>query len=137
MIPRALIVALVLPALLSSPLPAHAAQRLVIQKYAPRSRGVYLSVRLKPGRQYRVDIGSPKHEPFSGMGGEYYTYVRNQQLLVATKPFQVQGTTPKSFTVQQKISGTVQGWILYIQVQVMRGVGVVLRVYDVGKRSVH
>ena len=58
----------------------------------------------------------------------------NQRLFTATKPFQLKGTTPKSFTVQQGIKGNVTGWILFMDVSLVRGKTVTVRVFDLGKR---
>jgi hypothetical protein len=114
--------------------PVHAAAKLVAQNTSKTTGGVYLSVRLVAGHQYRVDVGAPKHFPFSGLGGENYTYVSNQHLFTATKPFQLSGTTPKSFTVHQRIKGNVTSWILYMDVALARGKTVTVRVFDVGTR---
>jgi hypothetical protein len=113
---------------------AQAAAKLVAQKTSTTSGGVYITLRLIAGHQYRVDIGAPKHLAFSGLGGQNYTYVSKQHLFTSTKPFQVKGTTPKSFTVKQGIKGNVTGWILYMDVSLLRGKTVTVRVFDLGKR---
>ncbi len=131
---RFLIVLLSFSAILAWAPPAQAAATLVAQKTSTTNGGVYMSLRLVAGHHYRVDVGAPKHFAFSGMGGENYTYVSNQHLFTATKPFQLKGTTPKSFTVRQRIKGNVTGWILYMDVSLVRGKTVTIRVFDLGKR---
>lgn len=133
MVKRFLMVVLCFSALVTSATGAHAAAKLVAQKTSTTS-GVYLTVRLVVGHRYRVDVGAPKHFAFAGLGGENYTYVSNQHLFTASKPFQLKGTTPKSFTVQQRIKGDVTGWILFMDVSLVRGKTVTVRVYDLGKR---
>jgi hypothetical protein len=113
---------------------AQAAPKLVAQRTSTTSGGVYITLRLIAGHQYRVDVGAPKHLAFSGLGGQNYTYVSNQHLFTSTKPFQVKGTTPKSFTVKQGIKGNLTGWILYMDVSLVRGKTVTVRVFDLGKR---
>lgn len=130
---RFLIFVLCFSALIASATEADAAAKLVAQKTSVGG-GVYLTVRLVAGHRYRVDVGAPKHFAFSGLGGENYTYVSNQHLFTASKPFQLKGTTPKSFTVQQRIKGDVTGWILFMDVSLVRGKTVTVRVYDLGKR---
>lgn len=131
---RFLIVVLCFCGLLASAPGAQAAAKLVAQKTSVGTGGVYLTLRLIVGHQYRVDVGAPKHLAFSGLGGENYTYILNQQLLQSSKPFQLKGTTPKSFTVQQSVKGNVTGWILYMDVSLARGKTVTVRVFDLGKR---
>jgi hypothetical protein len=131
---RFLALALCLFAFLAYAPQAHAAARIVAQKTSKTTGGVYLSVRLVAGHRYRVDVGAPRHSPFSGLGGENYTYVSKQHLFTATKPFQFRGTTPKSFTVRQRIKGNVTGWILYMDVSLARGRTVTVRVFDMGTR---
>jgi hypothetical protein len=131
---RFLIVVLCFCGLLASAPGAQAAAKLVAQKTSVGTGGVYLSLRLVAGHQYRVDVGAPKHLAFSGLGGENYTYVSNQRLFTSSKPFQLKGTTPKSFTVQQSVKGNVTGWILYMDVSLARGKTVTVRVFDLGKR---
>jgi len=130
---RFLILVLCFSAMIASATAAQAAPKLVAQKTSTTS-GVYLTVRLVAGHRYRVDVGAPKHLKFAGLGGENYTYVSKQHLFTASKPFQLRGTTPKSFTVQQGIKGDVTGWILFMDVSLVRGKTVTLRVYDLGKR---
>lgn len=112
---------------------AHAAGKLVTQKTSTATGGVYVSVQLHAGHLYRVQIGSPKHNTFSGMGGEEYTYVSKQHLFNSNKSFQIKGTTPKAFTVRQTIKGNVTGWILYMDVSLARGKTVTVRIFDMGK----
>ena len=112
---------------------AHAAQRLVTQK-STTTGGVYLTAQLLAGHHYRVDVGAPKHTLFSGMGGENYTYVSQQHLLTDTKPFQLKGTTPKSFIIRQGIKGRVTGWILYMDVSLARGKNITVRILDLGTK---
>jgi hypothetical protein len=131
---RFLFIVLCFSALLVSAPNAQAAGKLVAQKTSTTGGGVYLTLRLVVGHQYRVDVGAPKHLAFSGLGGENYTYISKQQLLQSSKPFQLKGTTPKSFTVQQRIKGNVTGWILYMDVALVRGKTVTVRVFDLGKR---
>lgn len=131
---RLLAVVLCLSVFFTYAAPARAAAKLVAQKTSRTTGGVYLSVGLVAGHQYRVDVGAPKHSRFSGLGGENYTYVLKQRLFTATKPFQFRGTTPKSFTVRQRIKGNVTGWILYMDVSVARGRTVTVRVFDMGMR---
>ena len=130
---RFLIFVLCFSALIASATEADAAAKPVAQTPSVGG-GVYLTVRLVAGHRYRVDVGAPKHFAFSGLGGENYTYVSNQHLFTASKPFQLKGTTPKSFTVQQRIKGDVTGWILFMDVSLVRGKTVTVRVYDLGKR---
>ncbi len=113
-------------------LPADAASKLVAQQTTTKTGGIYLTARLIAGHHYRIDVSAPKRVAFSGMGGENYTYVSNQHLFTATKPFQLKGTTPKSFTVSQKVKGKVTGWILFMDVAMTRGKSVTVRVYDTG-----
>ena len=131
---RCLIVLLCVSAILVWAPRAQAAGKLVAEKTSTTGGGVYISLRLVAGHQYRVDVGAPKHVGFSGLGGENYTYVSNQRLFTSTKPFQVNGTTPKSFTVQQRIKGKVTGCILYMDVSLVHGKTVTVRVFDLGKR---
>jgi hypothetical protein len=131
---RFLAIVILLSTFLVTVSPVQAAAKLVAQNTSKTTGGVYLSVRLVAGHHYRVDVGAPKHFPFSGLGGEHYTYVSNQHLITATKPFQVSGTTPKSFTVHQVIKGNVTGWILYMDVALARGKTVTVRVFDMGTR---
>jgi hypothetical protein len=134
-VPKRVLAALVLPlAFLVTAPPAHAAAKLVAQKTSSRTGAVYLTIRLVAGHKYRVDVGAPKHYAFSGLGGENYTYVSNQHLFQTSKPFQLSGTTPKSFTVRQGIKGHVTGWILFMDVNVARGKTFTLRVFDMGTR---
>jgi len=130
---RLLATVLCLSALLVVAPGAHAAAKLVAQKTSTSTGGVYLSLRLVAGHQYRVDVGAPKHTAFSGLGGQNYTYVLNQHLFTSSKPFQVKGTTPKSFTVRQGVKGDVSNWIFYMDVSLARGKAVTVRVYDLGK----
>lgn len=134
MLKRFLIVVLCFSALVTSATGAQAAAKLVVQKTSTAGGGVYLTLQLSAGHQYRVDVGAPKHLSFSGLGGENYTYVSNQHLFTASKPFQLKGTTPKSFTVRQQIKGNVTGWILFMDVALVRGKTVTVRVYDLGKK---
>lgn len=113
---------------------AHAAARLVAQRTSKTTGGVYLTIRLVAGHRYRVDVGAPQHSAFSGLGGENYTYVSNQHLFTSTKPFQLKGTTPKSFTVKQRLKGNITGWILYMDVALAHGKAVTVRVFDLGTR---
>jgi hypothetical protein len=130
---RFLVIVLCLSAFLVFVPRAHAAAKLVAQKSSTTTGGVYLSLRLVAGHQYRVDVGAPKHTPFSGLGGQNYTYVSNQHLFTSSKPFQVKGTTPKSFTVRQGVKGNLTGWIFYMDVSLARGKAVTVRVFDMGK----
>ncbi|HEX6509046.1 MAG TPA: hypothetical protein VF221_15565 [Chloroflexota bacterium] len=132
MLRRLVIPVLAVTVLAWQPGSAHAAARLLVQKTSKSTGGVFLTVRLTPGHQYRLTVGAPKHSVFSGQGGEYYTYVSKQQLFTTTKPFQFKGTTPQSFTVQQKLKGKITGWILYVDVALARGKRVTLRVFDMG-----
>jgi hypothetical protein len=131
---RVLAILVVLSVFLVTAPQVQAAAKLIAQKTGKTTGGVYISLRLVAGHQYRVDVGAPKHYPFSGLGGENYTYVSNQHLFQTTKPFQVSGTTPKSFTVRQRINGHVTGWILFMDVSVARGKTVTVRVFDMGTR---
>lgn len=130
---RFLIVVLCLSAFLVFVPQVHAAAKLVAQRTSTTTGGVYLSLRLVAGHQYRVDVGAPKHTAFSGLGGQNYTYVSNQRLFTSSKPFQVKGTTPKSFTVRQAVKGAVTGWIFYMDVSLAHGKAVTVRVFDLGK----
>lgn len=109
-----------------------AASKLVAQKTSKTAGAVYLSVGLVAGHRYRIDVGAPTHRAFSGMGGQNYTYVANQHLFTASKPFQLKGTTPKSFSVTQSIKGKVTGWVLFMDVALAHGTSVTVRVYDLG-----
>ena len=81
---RCLIVLLCVSAILVWAPRAQAAGKLVAQKTSTTGGGVYITLRLVAGHQYRVDVGAPKHLAFSGLGGEKYTYVSNQRLFTST-----------------------------------------------------
>jgi hypothetical protein len=128
------VIALTLSLLAIGSLPATAASKLIAQKVSTKTGGVYLAARLLAGHQYRIDVSAPKASAFSGMGGQNYTYVAQQRLYTTSKPFQLKGTTPKSFTVKQAVKGHVTGWILYMDISMVKSKAVTVRIYDLGTK---
>lgn len=116
--------------------PVLARSRVIAQASTQRPLGsVYLSRGLTPGHRYRIDVGGNGHRPFSGNGFEYLVLIQKGRLDTSNTPLSLNGTTPRSFSVTQPVSGGVHQWSVTFSVQLKSGRGLSVRLVDLGVRK--
>jgi hypothetical protein len=88
---------------------------------------------LRPDHHYEINVSSPKHWSFSGMGFENYVFTSGRQLSSGTKGLSFSGKTPFSFRLDPPRAGKLGAWIVVADIHLTEGRGLTVRLLDLGK----
>jgi hypothetical protein len=110
--------------------PASARSTVVAQKASKKSGTVYIAHRLVSGHRYRIDVVSKHHRTFAGNAIENYISVKSGRLVQGVHPMKLSGTTPKSFSLTQPVSGHLGSWIVALTVDSARARRLIVRIVD-------
>jgi hypothetical protein len=113
--------------------PALAKTHVVAQATSKKGSGaVFLSSSFSSNHTYRIEVLSPKHLAFSGLGTEYYVYIYKKQLGTGTKNFKLSGTTPRSLIISSPVSFSIDSWKVEAQVSDVKRLPITVRFVDLG-----
>jgi hypothetical protein len=88
---------------------------------------------LIPSHHYQLRVQSKGKVAFTGNAIEDLTYVKSGQLGATSKSLQYKGTTPKTYSLTQPITGRIESWTFTIQILTNKTLPLYVHVVDLSR----